>query len=114
MLPPHTVYSLVIRNHSDKKVKVAVTYADVEDNVHHAEISVPANGSATAEERTYKHGTAVFAMEVTKVAIVDATVQGPPSSLSAPFPSVYSPTKKYPIEIVKKNGAPALVTKESA
>lgn len=111
MLPPRTVYSLAIRNHSSKQATVQVTYTDADDNVKQVSIVVAANGSATAQAKSYAKGSAYYAMEITKVAIVDATVQGDASSLSAPFPGVDSPTKSYPIEIVSKNGALALVAK---
>jgi hypothetical protein len=113
MLPPRTVYSLVIRNRSNHKARVAVTYTDIDGNVHHAEIRVPANGTTTASEKTTKKGAAYFAMEIVKVAIVDSTRDGSASSISAPFPAVNGPRKDYPIDVVRKNGALALVANYS-
>lgn len=113
MLPPRTVYSLAIRNRSSRTVTLKVSYTDMDAAATHVEIRVAANDSATAPQQTYQRGSAVFAKQISSVAITSGAVAGSGASLSAPFPAVTGPTKGYPIEIVEKSGGLALETKYS-
>lgn len=100
MLPPKDVYSAIIHNHTGKEVTVVVTYTNgVENTSSQHSVVVPAGGQVTAEQRTFKRGTAEFTTAITSV-----QVEGAPATLTAPFPQVVSPTKDYPINIVEVSG----------
>ncbi|KAK7195437.1 hypothetical protein NESM_000470900 [Novymonas esmeraldas] len=103
MRPPRTVYSVVFRNHTSDDVIVFVTYKSVSGLKTRTRVRVPANGSATAEERTYTLGTATLVMEIANIKL---RPPGPlqrrvgASKLKAPFPGVEGPTKEYNVDIV--------------
>ncbi len=95
---PGHVYSAVLKNSGDNEVTVEVQYAG-SDSSHEetVNVTVPAGGSQTVEEKTVSTGDHEQRKFIQKLTV--KSKDGESKELSAPFEGVTSPKQNWNFEV---------------